>query len=116
MNNEEMQRNMEFIVSQQAQFAADIQKLGEAQVEAEARMTRIEGAMVAIVDLVGKLARSQDRTDGQLAELAAGQKRTDEALKRTDEALAETNDRLNTFITFVERYISGRQNGQQPPA
>jgi ABC-type transporter Mla subunit MlaD len=109
MANEEMQRNMEFIVSQQAQFAADIQKLGGAQVEAEARMTRIEGAVVALVDLVGKLARSQDRTDSQLAELAAAQ-------KRTDEALAETNDRLNSFINFVERYISGRQNGHQPPA
>ena len=109
MNNEEMQRNMEFIVSQQAQFAADIQKLGEAHVEAEARMTRIEGSVVAIVDLVGKLARSQDRTDSQLAELAAAQ-------KRTDEALAETNERLNSFINFVERYIGDRQNGHQPPA
>lgn len=116
MNSEEMQRNMEFIVSHQAQFASDILKLGEVQVEAEARMTRIEGAVVTIVDLVGKLARSQDRTDSQVAELAAAQKRTDEALKRTDEALAETNERLNTFINFVERYLSDRQNGHQPPA
>ena len=109
MNNEEMQRNMEFIVSQQAQFAADIQELKAAQVQAEARMTRIEGALVTVVDIVGQLARRQETTTTQIAELV-------EAQKRTDEALAETNDRLNSFITFVERYISGRQNGHQPPA
>ncbi len=106
MNSEEMQRNIEFVVSQQAQFAADIQELKEAQIQAEARMTRIEGALVTVVDLVEQLARS---TATQIAELV-------EAQKRTDEALAETNDRLNSFITFVERYISGRQNGQTPPA
>jgi len=108
MANEEMQRNMEFIVSQQAQFAADIQKLGEVQLQFDARMTRIEGAVVTVVDLVGQLARSQETTATQIAELA-------EAQKRTDEALAETNDRLNSFITFVERYISDRQNGHQSP-
>lgn len=109
MNNDEMQRNMEFIVSQQAQFAADIQKLQEAHVQAEARITRIEGAVVTVVDLVGQLARSQETTGTQIAELVKSQ-------KRTDEALAETNERLNTFINFVERYISDRQNGHQPPA
>jgi len=116
MNNDEMQRNMEFIVSQQAQFAADIQKLQEAHVQAEARITRIEGAVVTVVDLVGQLARTQETTGTQIAELVNSQKRTDEAMKRTDEALAETNERLNTFINFVERYISDRQNGHQPPA
>ena len=109
MTNEEMQRNMEFIVSQQAHFAADIQQLKEAQVQAEARMTRIEGALVMVVDLVGQLARRLETTATQIAELV-------ETQKRTDEALAETNDRLNSFITFVERYISGRANGHQPPA
>lgn len=109
MTNEEMQRNIEFIVSQQAQFAADIQKLGEVQLQFDARMTRIEGAVVTVVDLVGQLARSQETTATQIAELV-------EAQKRTGEALAETNDRLNSFITFVERYIGGRQNGQNPPA
>jgi ABC-type transporter Mla subunit MlaD len=109
MNNEEMQRNMEFIVSQQAQFAADIQKLQEAHVQAEARITRIEGAVVTVVDLVGQLARSQETTGTQIAELVKSQ-------KRTDEALAETNERLNSFINFVERYLSDRQNGHQPPS
>ena len=109
MTDGDLRQKMEFIVEHQAQFAADIQKLGEAQVEADARMTRIEGAVVTVVDLLGQLARSQERTVVQLAELA-------EAQKRTDEALAETNERLNSFITFVERYISERQNGHQPSA
>jgi len=43
MNNAEMQKNIEFIISQQAQFSVDIRQLKEAQVHADARMTRIEG-------------------------------------------------------------------------
>ena len=41
MNNEEFEKQVEFIVNQQAQFAADIQKLQEAQArtqEAQERM------------------------------------------------------------------------------
>jgi ABC-type transporter Mla subunit MlaD len=116
MTDGDLRKKMEFIVEQQAQFTVNIQKLEEnlgrlekAHVEADARMTRIEGAVVTVVDLVGQLARSQERTVTQLAELAAAQ-------KRTDEALAETNDRLNSFINFVERYLSDRQNGQKPQA
>ena len=117
MTNEEMQRNMEFIVSQQAQFAADIQKLGEVQLEVDARMTRIEGAVVTVVDLVGQLARS---TATQIAEIVEAQKRTNEALartnealERTNEALAETDERLNSLIVVVERYFSNGRKGDQ---
>jgi len=113
MNNDEMQRNMEFIVRQQAQFAVDIQQLKEAQVHADARMTRLEGAVVTIVDLVGQLARSQEKTATQIAELVEAQKRTDEALARTNQALAETDERLNSLIVVVERYFSNGRKGDQ---
>jgi hypothetical protein len=110
MNNDEMQKNIEFIISQQAQFSVDIQQLKEAQVHADARMTRIEGAVVTIVDLVGQLARS---TASQIAELVEAQKRTDEALARTNAALAETDERLNSLIVVVERYFTNGHKGDQ---
>ena len=102
-----MQQNMEFIIAQQAQFASDIQKIVEVQLQFDARMTRIEGAVITIVDLVGKLAESQDKMFANLAELA-------EAQKRTDAALAETNERLNSLIIVVERYFSNGRGGTSP--
>ncbi len=102
MNNEQFQRRMEFIVEQQAQFAADIQRLTETQ-EAEAKLWRekhndLTDAMTTVVGIVGKLAVAQQRTDEHLSDLTTKQ--------------AETDDRLNVFITVVERFIS--RNGPKP--
>lgn len=102
MNNEQFERRMEFIVEQQAQFAADIHQLKETQ-KAEAALWRekhqsLNDAVTAIVGIVGKLARAQEHTDEQLSELTNKQ--------------AETDDRLNVLIGVVERYFSG--NGRRP--
>src|SRR5215510_11036687 len=101
MDNEQFERRMEFIIEQQAQFAVDIQQLKERQ-EAEASLWRekhqsLTDAVTAIVGIVGKLAKSQDRTDEQLSELTNKQ--------------ADTDDRLNALIGVAERYFSG--NGQR---
>jgi hypothetical protein len=98
MSEEEMQRKMEFIVNQQAQFAADIQKLQESH-------GKLADAMIGVVGIIGNLAESQAQLTAQMRELA-------EAQKRTDEKLAETDERLNIFINVIERYISERRNGQ----
>jgi len=97
MNNERIERRMEFIVEQQAQFAIDIQQLKETQ-KAEAALWRekhqsLNDAVTAIVGIVGRLAKAQDRTDEQISELTSKQ--------------AETDDRLNVLIGVVERYFSG---------
>ena len=42
MTNEEMQRTMEFIVEQQAQFAANIQRLQEERIRDTPRITILE--------------------------------------------------------------------------
>jgi predicted nucleic acid-binding Zn-ribbon protein len=109
MTNEEMQRAMDFIIQQQAQFATDIQELRESQKElvkiqlrGEERMERMEGVILRLFDVVEKVVDAQGRTDQKLAE-------TDE---RLSQKLAETDERLNTLITVVERYISERRNGK----
>ena len=92
-----MNRKMEFIVEQQAQFAADIEVMREIQstdaklLKAETKLLKAEtkllkeqyrnlsDAVTTVVDLVGSLAQAQTRTD----------------------------ERLNIFIDVVERYING---------
>jgi hypothetical protein len=105
MSNDETQRRMEFIIEQQAQFSADIQQLKEVQIraqeqidilretqfQAEARVSRIEDAIVRLVNLVERVADAQ-------AHLA--------------DAQAQTDERLNVFINVVERYINEGRNGK----
>ena len=45
MTDEERQRTMDFILAQQAQFSADMQKLEESQKRAEARLERSEARL-----------------------------------------------------------------------
>ena len=102
MSNDQFERHMHFIVEQQAQFTVDIQQLKEAQ-KFEASLWRekhqsLTDAVTAVVGIVGRLAKAQDRTDEQLSELTSKH--------------AETDDRLNTLIGVVERYFSG--NGASP--
>jgi ABC-type transporter Mla subunit MlaD len=105
MTDEEMRRKMEFIVEQQAQFAVNIAQLREAQSNAEARLGRLEGAVVAVVDIVGRLTQSLER-------VTQGLERTNNTVAQLAEAQARTDERLNIFMTVVERYIGEGRNGK----
>ena len=92
--NNKVEERIEFIVEQQAQFSVSIQRLEEAQVRADKRMTRVEDIMV----------RFYEDTSTKINALI-------DAQLRTDQRLAETNDRLNVFIDVVERFITnGRKS------
>src|SRR5438105_14074590 len=104
MSQNHIERRMEFIVEQQAQFAVDIQVLKETQ-EAEARLWRekhndLTDALTTVVGMVGKLAEVQERQ-------SEAQNRIDEQISELTNKQAETDDRLNVLIGVVERYFSG---------
>ena len=104
MTNEEMERALEFLVKQQAQFSTNLQR-------PEQNLGTVEQNLGATVNILSELTKTQLRMaeseilrDNRIAELAKAQ-------QRTDEALAETNDRLNSLIVVVERYFSnGRRD------
>ena len=103
MSNEEMNKKMEFIVEQQAQFAADIEKMREVQA-ADAKLLKeqdrkLSDALIAVVGIIGNLAQALTRTD--------------ESINLLTEAQARTEERLNIFINVVERFISGNGGSEK---
>jgi hypothetical protein len=107
MSNEEMQKKMDFIVEQQAQFVVDIHELHVAHGEMTTKHNHLTEAMTAVVGWIGKLAQGQ-------SELTEAQKRTDAQIAETNAQVAETHERLNIFINVVERFINEHRNGRTP--
>src|SRR5262245_45900441 len=128
-NNEEIERKMNFIVEQQAQFAADIQQLQESQTRTEQVVARTASAVAEttsavaqsaktvgqVVEVVTRLANVTHagftEVNAKINALVDAQIRTEENLTRTDKNVASTDESLKNLIAVVDRYLSGR-NGK----
>src|SRR5438552_10974201 len=87
MSPEEMQRTMQFVLAQQAQFAGDLEKL-------TAKTDRMADTMIGLTGIVGRIAEQQDRTDEQIRE--------------TNAQIRETNTRVDEtgqYIKTVESHL-----------
>ena len=93
-----MNKKMEFIVEHQAKFAAALEIMREVQAT-DGKLLR--DGLLAVVDVVGNLARTQMRADDRISLLTEAQARTEESIKSLTE-------RLNIFINVVEKYIGGK--------
>jgi predicted nucleic acid-binding Zn-ribbon protein len=94
MINEQRGKTINFIIEQQAKPTSDIQQFAEAAVSSEKRISRLEGAIVTVVNMIGE---SKKRTDAKIAE--------------SNEKWTETRERPGHFIFVLEKYISERRNG-----
>ena len=97
MSNEEMNKKMEFIVEQQAKFAADIEILREIQA-ADAR--RLGDGLLSMLDIIGQLTRTQIRTEQTVSSLA-------QDVSKLTQAQAHTEERLTILINIVEGHMGG---------
>ena len=129
LNNEEIERKMNFIVEQQDQFASDIQQLQESQArtdqvvaqtsEVVAQTSEVVAQSAEVVGQMGDVVtRLANVTHAGFTEVTAkinalvdAQIRTEENLARTDENLNRTDENLKSFIAVVDRHLSGR-NGK----
>ena len=103
-NDDHLQRQIEFIVDNQAQFTTDIQQLKELHREAEKRMTKLEdvclrlgNALVNLAERSAETSVAQTHLDTKMAELAESQAHTDQKLNALiDIVMAERNGKEST--------------------
>ena len=99
MTNEEMLKTMQFILEQQAQFAADIQKAQESQAETNQIVNRLAAATLSRFESTdAHISALSEDVDAKFAALIDAQMRTDEAVRN--------------LTAVVDRYFRER-NGQK---
>jgi len=95
MTNEEIEKAMQFILEQQAQFVANQQQISE-------RVSSLETSMNERVS----------RLETNMAEMARTQTHMNEVVAVMAETHRHTEEKLDAFIGVLERYISEGRNGK----
>lgn len=140
MNSEHFERQMNFIVDQQAKMVVNIDRLHEAQILTDQKLSAAGEAVTHLSEVVTRLAyvtkvgfkdvtakidalvdsqvageesqkRKGDDIYAKLNALADSQIALSESQKRTEEQLKQTDKRLDRLAATVDRFLSNRQNG-----
>ena len=98
MSSDKIERQMAFIIEQQARFAEDLAKQEKQSIENTANIAKLVDVVLSLANVVQRHDEALDRVDRQIAELAERGK--------------ETDARLNALIDVVEQHIS-KHNGKQ---
>ena len=100
MTNEDIQRTMEFILAQQAQFAANIQRLQEERIRDNPRLTRLEESFQLLVRLA-------ENSDTRLDRLESGTSTLEANMAALAAAQTHTDERLSALIDIVREGRNG---------
>ena len=103
MDDEKIQKTIEFILDNQAQFTADIQELKELHKQSEKRINVLERATVNLYNEVTETSKNVNRVSEKVDLMS------DKVDKLVD-LQKETDDRLNVVIVMFEKFL-GNQNG-----
>ncbi|HEX8889317.1 MAG TPA: hypothetical protein VF779_09065 [Pyrinomonadaceae bacterium] len=110
MTNEEMQRTMQFLLEQQAQFTVRLQK-------DEERIARVENAVLLLTELARRADERMDDADKRMnnfdVSLSGANDTLNEKMARLAEVHTETVQRLDALIVMVERYLNNRNGSSQ---
>jgi len=123
MNNEDIERKMNFIVEQQAQFASDIQQLQESQARTEQIVAQNGEAVTHLVEAVGQTAetvvqvgdvvtRLANVTHAGFTEMHAGFTEVNAKINALVDAQIRTEENLTNFISEVDRRFREDRNGK----
>lgn len=119
MTDEQFERRMEFLLQQQAQFSADMQRLQEAHLRLQESQQRLQEAQAktderigALVDVSLSLAHHQEEIDRRLAAFIS---ETNQRFQELAESQTHTDRRLDALIDIMRRQLEGG-NGREPRA
>jgi hypothetical protein len=105
MSPEDMERTVQFLLHQQAQFAGDIEKLS-------AKTDLLADGLIGLTGLVGRV------TEGLAEQMAIGDQQLQQRLEETDRRLSEhigtVESHLNVVIQMFERHLR-EDHGQERP-
>lgn len=107
MTNEEFQRMMEFIVAQQAQFAANIQQLQEERIRDNPRLARLEESFQLLVRLAENTDTRLDRPESNTSAPEANTSALDANMAALAAAQTHTDERLSALIDIVREDRNG---------
>ena len=116
MTEEQMQNTMQFIIEQQSRLVGDMQVMQRAMEAMQQAMeamqehsSKTDERMRTLTDALLSLTRITEENAKQTSERF---RETDGKIARLAELGEGTEARLNAFITFVEKYIAGRNGGR----
>jgi hypothetical protein len=104
MTPQEIERNIEFIIEQQAKFSADNERIN-------ATLDKHNEAIVGLLQVSRTLIDHANATNAQIAELREEIARMQKA---NEERSRQTDERLNVLINVVEKHITGPDHGGRP--
>lgn len=105
---ERIQRQMDFIIGQQAQFSIDIEKLQETIGGTHESIGKIEDV---VLRLANATVERFERDEEKITLLIDSQRETDQKIKELTGAQKDTDERLNSVIYMFEKFISRDMNG-----
>jgi uncharacterized coiled-coil DUF342 family protein len=111
MTNKEVEKAVEILLQNQAQFYANLQEIQEIQKESEKRINVLERATVNLFNAMTKTNETVDRVSEKVDKLSEKVDKLADAQQKTDERLRETDERLNAVIFMAEKFFSGN-NGK----
>jgi len=101
MTNEEMQKTMEFILEQQAQFAVNIQRLQEERIRDHPRLARLEDSFQLLVQLAQTTDTRFDTVESNMGTLESN-------MAALAAAQAHSEERLSALIDIVREGRNGK--------
>jgi len=108
MTNEEIQRTMEFILGQQAQFAANIHLLQEERIRDSPRLTRLEESFQLLVRVAESTDPRLDRLESNTSAVEANMAGLEASMAALVAAQTHTDERLSALIDIVREDRNGK--------
>jgi len=110
MTNEERHRTMEFIIVQQAQFAANIQRLQEERIQDNPRLTRLEESFQLLVQLAQITDTRLDRLESTTVTIESTTSTLESNMAALAAAQTHADQRLSALIDIVREGRNGKSS------